>query len=104
MRHTPGPWSCRGSLGPHSNPHLKGPHIVEDAGGTQIAIMNGWSTDKTAANARLIAEAPALLEALLEAYDAMREPHGDWHDERCNRAIIRASAVIKKATGEKGES
>ena len=63
-KHTPGPWSYRGSLGPHSNPHLLGPHVVENATGIQIAILNGWRSEVSEANARLIAAAPALLEAL----------------------------------------
>ncbi len=72
--HTPGPWGYCGSLGPQSNQHLMGPHVVESGSGRQIAIMSGWRSDLTEANARLIADAPALLDEvkrlrwLLEQY------------------------------------
>lgn len=95
-KHTPGPWDFRGSLGPTSNPHLKGPHVVEAANGSQIAILNGWRSDVSEANARLIAAAPELLDALrglLSLYDT---------DEGCRSTpeYITASAAIRKATGK----
>lgn len=117
---TPGPWSYRGSLGPQSNPHLKGPHIVEDASGIQIAIINGWRSEVSEANARLIAAAPELLracqtfEAWLRREDAglpvgvVRDtPEGEaqwreWYDENlrlCAEAQTQARAAIAKATG-----
>ena len=104
-QHTPGPWSYRGSLGPQSNPHLLGPHVVENATGIQIAILNGWRSEVSEANARLIAAAPELLEALIVArqaaiawldnswgFDPETDEHPDW--------LIQSDAAIAKATKE----
>jgi hypothetical protein len=103
--HTPGPWSYRGSLGPHSNPHLLGPHVVENATGIQIAILNGWRSEVSEANARLLAAAPDLLEALIVArqeaigwyaesrgFDPETDKHPDW--------LVQSDAAITKATKE----
>jgi len=91
-QHTPGPWSYRGSLGPHSNPHLLGPHVVENTTGIQIAILNGWRSEVSEANARLIAAAPALLEALEGFVN-----HGTCFDKE---DMDKARAAIKAAKGE----
>ena len=63
-KHTQGPWTARGTLGPHSNPSLKGPCVVEAANGYVLATMNGWRNDEQEANAKLIAAAPTMLEVL----------------------------------------
>jgi hypothetical protein len=89
MTHTPGPWRYRGSLGPQSNPHLLGPHVIESATGIQIAILNGWRSEVSEANARLIAAAPALLEALEGFVN-----HGTCFDEE---DMDKARAAIKAA-------
>jgi hypothetical protein len=92
-KHTPGPWSYRGSLGPQSNPHLLGPHVVENATGIQIAILNGWRSEVSEANARLMAAAPDLLTALIDAADALLIHCPDaW-------ALVQAQKAIAKATG-----
>lgn len=102
--HTPGPWDFRGSLGPTGNPHLKGPHVVEAANGSQIAILNGWRSDVSEANARLIAAAPELYDAAENALDTLLSccVAGDGVDDR--DAILEAQqmlrAAIRKAMGE----
>lgn len=105
--HTPGPWDFRGSLGPTSNPHLKGPHVVEAANGSQIAILNGWRSDVSEANARLIAAAPELLDALtrmLKQFPADSDLYAaGWDSSAINEACDAydaARAAIRKATGE----
>jgi len=96
-QHTPGPWSYRGSLGPHSNPHLLGPHVVENATGIQIAILNGWRSEVSEANARLIAAAPALLEALRDMVNTLT----DGPDESdIARVFSVARAAIAAVKGE----
>ena len=92
MTHTPGPWRYRGSLGPQSNPHLLGPHVIESATGIQIAILNGWRSELSEANASLIAAAPALLEALETAFAMRVTNHPEWE--------AKARAAIKAAKGE----
>ena len=56
--HTPGPWTYRGTLGPSSAPTLKGPHVVETTSCIQVAIMSGWASEQSKANAELISRAP----------------------------------------------
>jgi hypothetical protein len=104
-QHTPGPWSYRGSLGPQSNPHLLGPHVVENATGIQIAILNGWRSEVSEANARLIAAAPALLEALEWIANRcpeqmLKQPLHTIHREAVYDAGACARAAIAAAKGE----
>ena len=108
-KHTPGPWKAhfeeayfvtgpdRGRVAMMMN--LKGPHGL---GGRR-------SGEESAANARLIAAAPELLEALkqiLAAYcGVMRSefdfPSRPWTPERDNDIdALQAIAAIRKATGE----
>jgi hypothetical protein len=96
MTHTPGPWRYRGSLGPQSNPHLLGPHVIESATGIQIAILNGWRSELSEVNARLIAAAPALLEAL----DAMLTHMGMDEDDWNKPTFDQARSAIAAAKGD----
>jgi hypothetical protein len=108
MKHTPGPWEARlipNSLGESNNhweingdsPHVRGKH-------QQICEMNGpWEPSNYKANARLIAAAPDLLEALdgvLVA--ATRIGRGDVGDVGFAVETIRqkAAQAIAKATGK----
>lgn len=61
MNATPGPWKIAHS----SAPDWTGDWYIHAPGGTLIAMSEGWS-DEEQANARLIAAAPDLLEALKE--------------------------------------
>jgi hypothetical protein len=86
IKHTPGPWvaECIGSNGDHENPQ----DIYEINGKTRVAEF------VTEANARLIAAAPELLDALvtlLDAVEGKRITQGD-----CNQA----RAAIARATGD----
>jgi ATP:corrinoid adenosyltransferase len=90
-KHTPGPWLAAGK------------HITQDDGGV-IAYTTAYAkpTPRQLADARLIAAAPDLLEALQEVLK-----HEKWHaavaDEvtpAARAAIRKADAVIAKATGE----
>jgi hypothetical protein len=42
----------------------------------------------------LLRENRALREVLRESYEAMREPTGPWHDERCNKAMQTARVLL----------
>ncbi|HDS1140228.1 TPA: hypothetical protein QDZ75_004306 [Stenotrophomonas maltophilia] len=70
-------------------------------------VQGGWATqgrnrtesDEVEANARLIAAAPELLEALKDLIGWV--PGGvHFHTDAPQRAVERASAAIAKATGE----
>lgn len=101
MTHTPGPWRYRGSLGPQSNPHLLGPHVIESATGIQIAILNGWRSELSEANASLIAAAPALLEALEDVCTQFLGRGVTVDPEHPDHvALKKAEAAIKAAKGE----
>ncbi|MDO9402079.1 MAG: hypothetical protein Q7T46_11630 [Polaromonas sp.] len=87
--HTPGPWSQDkyGGVVTHSGRMLVAEGVA----------LGGRSTEETRANARLIAAAPELLEALNNILVGM-EASGGWEgdDELFNAGV----AAYKKATGE----
>ena len=92
-KHTPGPWI----VGPVDDTLVS--HIAADGKRYEIAAIDGdynhpdtWPIME--ANARLIAAAPALLEALEACYPWLRtSPEGE-------AATRIALAAIAKATGE----
>lgn len=45
----------------------------------------------------LRAECDALLDLLRKAYDAMREPTGEWHDIKCNSVLPKIRVAIDAA-------
>jgi len=94
-KHTPGPWAVVDNgiwdvsvVGEATICHInnKGEWFPKD--GTQM----GRSQNKMLADARLIAAAPDLLEALKEVYDWCYPTDSAW--------AIKARAAIAKATGE----
>ena len=89
-KHTPGPWSLDGD-GVRA--------LVRDASGVIVAVRHRMPGHKNEANMRLIAAAPALLEALEDlaslAEVAMREV-GEYDIEA---ELADARAAIAKATG-----
>lgn len=92
QKYTPGPWSQGYSeagidcvwLGGLTEPeHSMGPDDT-------------WIACNTPANARLIAAAPELLEALREAVERERNP---FEPDNQSRYHLKWSALIAKATG-----
>ena len=93
-KHTRGQWQAS----------LDETYAVREADGGLVAIctnlrgLHGMGGrrggDEVAANARLIAAAPELLEALIDASLALRIGH------RTTYALEKARAAIAKATGE----
>ncbi len=95
--HTPGPWQYH--LGRGANPRL---HIQTSAG-YQVAStpeVNKYETRE--ADARLIAAAPSLLDALALITKCARTkgPHGTVAYFISDEAMTYALAAIDKATGE----
>ena len=90
MKHTPGPWVCQTQANGSSIRH---PVILSDDGAVATAQ---WcdNTQKTNANARLIAAAPELLEAL-QAFIKYADDVNDDSPE-----LGRARAAIAKSTGQ----
>lgn len=115
-KHTPGPWRTQAAYITISSPSLE----VCAGEGYFIVASPRWSDDPShehcttdanvmQANARLIAAAPELLEALRSLFDAycgaMRSefdfPGRPWTPERDNDvAAIAARDALAKATGE----
>lgn len=103
-KHTPGPWKWtrqyRDSLGAHA-------FSLVDAGGYGILSCDGEANSpqmlggRGEANARLIAAAPDLLEALEAICEMQERTYGygiDTHIELA-RLVVPARAAIAKATG-----
>lgn len=93
--HTPGPWRLCGAFG------MQG--LVEpSAGGNPVASVTGYyhHAGQTEANARLIAAAPDLLEALQRLIPhAVHMESCSHDDDGVRRDIERARAAIAKAEG-----
>lgn len=93
-KHTPGPW------------YVIGAEVFKDIGDQRwaVAVAHDWSED-TAENARLIAAAPALLEALRFALRDMEATRAQVASHAPNVGVLAASIAqardaIRKATGE----
>lgn len=86
-QHTPGPWKVSQNVTRH---------VIGPEGGVVACAELTWTNEITEANARLIAAAPELLEALISLERLAGKPL--MHAEQ---ARIAASAAIAKATGEK---
>jgi len=101
VSHTPGPWRLAESYRPASADHgvmTYAPYVVDTAGRNVAAAMIGGFEDmrEVDANARLIAAAPALLEALEEAVAFLADSHRGLalgFDTKAARAIIRKATT-----------
>ena len=97
MNHTPGPWRIEPNIGFE-------PDIVKDnEAGTWpdcsvICTMNG-PIDFSGNDARLIAAAPELLEALKEMLPIVHDAMNADDDDVIGKIAYRASAAIAKAEG-----
>lgn len=85
MSYTPGPWRVE-------RPYIRG------AGRVIASLESGRNEVEDTANARLIAAAPELFEALRDIYAALVIE--EISAETRTRARLRASAVLAKARGE----
>lgn len=93
--HTKGPWKVGQYLG-SLRQFVIHMDIGDNARGSDVAFTSAaFGNDETIANARLIAAAPDLLEALIELADTGAEEWGE--DRPCVRW---AYAAIAKAAGE----
>jgi hypothetical protein len=102
MSHTKGPWAAseHGAYGDYD-----GNSIVILGDDLRIAVVLGYDTKETRANARLIAAAPELLEALeaMIEWDAREEDHAIGFYDRmdlCKLAFEKARGAVAKAKGE----
>lgn len=90
MKHTKGPWVVR-----KSEPWV----IAKDYGNQKSVVhlnISSAPSERDLANARLIAAAPELLDALIVAKQLMDMDMDGWGTEA---ALEQARAAIKKALG-----
>jgi hypothetical protein len=100
--HTPGPWDYHGRATMYATPHSDDEiSLIEvrariNAGGWDTVAFVEAIWPGARANARLIAAAPELLEALESAIDGLRNPTA--HPRAQEARIKKARAAIAKAT------
>jgi hypothetical protein len=103
-KHTPAPWHVGIGNGEGSIFSDSGRTRLEDGGTTLYPICSynrGWNADEDAANARLIASAPDLLETLRELIVQIYEDvPDDIVSDHFRDALVAAEAAIHKATGD----
>lgn len=106
IKHTPGPWFITGSMTKYVEARIPGRMIQEVAACGPTAADDGYG-EQQMANARLIAAAPDLLEALIEVTASLAwNAHGECraiHDGPIMpsaQAVEFARAAIAKAKGE----
>ena len=99
-KHTPGPWVVVGSRTKYVEARLVGSLMQEVAACGPTLADEGYGQQQEA-NARLIAAAPDLLEALRGMFAMWRSVcrAQGWEPEHLAEAV-RAQAAIAKATGE----
>ena len=97
MSHMPGPWAVI--------PTNAKSYVISGDGGTyDVAIVRDIGKHDNAANARLIAAAPELLEALKMAYRrlvSMQYP--ERHTPECQMELCIMRDVIAAATGKSAD-
>ena len=97
LQHTPGPWKLRIGTG------IEYDYIIETKTGALVTAYphyTGATKKVTKANARLMANAPDLLQELINIASAMPSTWDDPSEFKA-WAQSRAQAAIAKATGEK---
>ena len=109
-KHTPGPWQIEGRRGA-GYIISAGTNAERDGPADYVGVLDpmfyvaGERADELAANARLAAAAPALLEALRGAIGALefsRDYHSDLGNEEqafCQDKLDAALKAITQATG-----
>ncbi|MCP1765031.1 hypothetical protein [Bradyrhizobium japonicum] len=95
-KHTPGPWTVHHSM--RDCVTFEGRHGTENL---FLENLDGYYACQSEADARLIAAAPDLVEALQEYDDAFTEFNAEDKDSRTRmrQAVIKARTAIAKAKG-----
>lgn len=104
MKHTPAPWKLTLiNPGPSKGSVFEHWRIGnEEAGNAIVAECYDWTLNKSErdANARLIAAAPELLEALEDCYSELNQLAFLSGDNLAKPTLDKARAAIAKAKGE----
>lgn len=103
MKHTPGPWHVELAKGSYQRPALvmAGKKLVASCLGDQLS-PNATSIGEAEANARLIAAAPTMKEALEEVDVGLQfymERHGEYDNRLSALRNIIADVLAKAIAG-----
>lgn len=100
-KHTPGPWEWDGTVWDYDK-EQDAPWLVQSKNHAQLVILDGEIRARSEADARLIAAAPELFEALDETLKTLLAWIGHYSDREPSDlpAVVNAIAAIAKATGE----
>ena len=96
-KHTPGPWEEGIDLGTNDS----GTIYHSATGDVIVDTVSGKSKEEAEANAKLIAAAPDLFDALGQLLDRL-DHHGSIDTVREEGPIADAEAAIAKATTDEG--
>ncbi len=98
-KHTPGPWMYHMGRGAYPRYHIQTTSGYQIASTTQVLDLPSAANENASkkANARLIAAAPDLLDALITAADYLAE---FFEEGRENCHVVACDAAIAKAKGE----
>lgn len=97
--YTPGPWSIYETAGSGGNIPARMEVVAPESESAKRLIANiyGFKLPEGRANARLIAAAPELCEALENLIEFL------VHGKKNCQAILRAKAALARARGDEGE-
>ena len=96
-KHTPGPWAQGSKHGPTIYGGADGKDVVANVRITQTASMS--LSEEGLANARLIAQAPAMLDSMRELLAVVSIQNGNLHADT-NEIQDRARAILATIDGE----
>jgi hypothetical protein len=97
-KHTPGPWHLQ-PIGRELYVEADGPAFICDM--QKDCLLEGMDDSAIMPNARLIASAPELLEALQDCLPWVSDYFCSLDDaDQAKEAMAKARAAIAKATGE----
>lgn len=93
-KHTPGPWTYHRTNGSPTT----GKHMISGSKPGYLAEVRDCGSGDVAANARLIAEAPAMLEIIKGFLSNVMAPNP--HPQDMDFVCAAAQSLIERVTGE----
>ncbi len=111
MTHTPGPWTVQ-SLETAHNDYCDWPTFAVRSAKTNVCLatvgkVDHYESERNEANARLIAAAPDMLEALQALFENCAMTHKHWgegsNSKEADAAIANARAAIAAALGKENQ-
>ena len=97
MKHTPGPWRIQEQIDKETGMVYLSGHNWGYFAGVIVEMDGGFPSKEGQANARLIAAAPELMEALKALISEHQDDPESWFPARLIPIINKAEAAIAKA-------